>query len=355
MVNGLGRAASRRRIITQNSDDDGDESNQYDPDQPIEQRREVQRELRGLLKNVKENMDEYMQADSEGLHETLRRANALSSGVKQTSEATIDSKLLVSTVDAANRKTMRLTAGNVAHGVDVDEFVSKCITFMRIGGGIVEDDAPELSSTQRQRRHPNRGALGRVDEDEDDDTLGDEGDMFNWEHLGRFACLPNIRRPATSGFLLGPLSVEKKARKMVKRSAPFRPQNLQETRPEVLNIADIEKNENNDLAGICAKILQRLKDVQEQAQEEAETAFQAEDDEETERIMRKYGLKDNGCIDLLKFVVNPRSFGQTVENMFYVSFLIRDAKVKLTYDSDEFPTLGKFSPTDEQEARQLAY
>ena len=356
MVNGLGRAASRRRIMTQDSDEDGDESNQYDPDQPIEQRREVQRELRGLLKDVQENMDEYMQADSEGLHETLRRANALSSGVKQTSEATIDSKLLVSTVDAANRKTMRLTAGNVAHGIDVDEFVSKCITFMRIGGGIVEDDAPELSSTQRQRRHPDRGGLGRIDEDGDDDTIGDEGGMFNWEHLGRFACLPNTRHPATSGFLLGPLSVEKKARKIVKRSAPFRPQNLQETRPEVLNIADIEKNENNDLAGICAKILQRLKDVQMTAQEEAENAFQAEDDEETERIMRKYGLKDNGCIDLLKFVVNPKSFGQTVENMFYVSFLIRDAKVKLTYDSEEFPTLGRlFLPTYKQEAGQRAY
>ncbi|KAK7972833.1 hypothetical protein PG996_007054 [Apiospora saccharicola] len=348
MTNGGGPAYSRRRTATQEPGDNN-MTEQYDPDQSIEQRREVQKGFRDLLKNLKENGDEFLQPDSEGLHDTLRRANALSANVKQTTEATIDSKLLVNTVDASYRKTMRLTAGNIAQGMDVDEFVSKCITYMRIGGGIADDDAPDLSSTQQQRRRPNRSALAAVDEDDEEND--DAGDPFNWEHLGRFASCTQARRPATPGFLLGPLSVEKKIRKVVKRSAPFRPENLQEVRPEVLNAEDIQQNEDGDLAGICKTVLERLVDVEQTAQEEAQNAFDANDDEMTAQIMHRYGLRTNGGIDLLRFVVNPKSFGQTVENMFYVSFLIRDAKIKLEYDDGGFATLV---PIDTEEVEQNA-
>lgn len=320
---------------------DDDDSNQYDPDQSLEEKRHVQRGLRNLLRDLNENNDEYLQPDSTGLHETLRKANELSAGIKQTTEATIDSRLLVSTVDASYRKTVRLTSGNIAQGVDVDEFVSKCITYMRLGAGIVEDDAPELTSTQQQRRVPGRGAIGS---DDDEDEIGDEGDMFNWEHLGRFACLPHIRRPATSGFLLGPLSVEKKVRKIVKRTAPFRPGNLRETRPEILNAEDVQRSENNDLTVICSKILQRLEKVCGEAQDKIEAAVErGASDEEQTRMMKKYGLRSTGGICMMKFLINPRSFGQTVENMFYASFLIRDGRVQIEFDEDELPSLRKSS------------
>ena len=327
-----------------NDDDDDDDDNQYDPDQSLEEKRQVQRRLRNLLKDLTENNDEYLQPDSTGLHETLRKANELSAGIKQTTEATIDSRLLVNTVNASYRKTVRLTSGNIAQGVDVDEFVSKCITYMRLGAGIPEDDAPELTATQQQRRRPGaRGAVG--DDDDDDDEIGDDGDMFNWEHLGRFACLPHIRRPATCGFLLGPLSVEKKVRKVVKRSAPFRPGNLRETRPEVLNAEDVQRSEKNDLTAICSKILQRLEQVCGEAQDKVEAAVErGASDEEQARLMDKYGLRSTGGIDLLKFVVNPKSFGQTVENMFYVSFLIRDGRIMVEFDDNELPSLRKFPP-----------
>lgn len=34
----------------------------------------------------------------------------------------------------------------------------------------------------------------------------------------------------------------------------------------------------------------------------------------------------DGPVNLFKFIVNPNDFGQSVENMFYLSFLIRDGK-----------------------------
>jgi precorrin isomerase len=339
-------SSHRRRTVEPEAHEDEDDDDIYDPDQPVQERRRVQRDYRELLRDVTENSEEYLQNDSRGLHEAILKADELSKSLRQTTEATIDSRLLVSTTDLSYRKTLRLTQGSLSQGVDVDEFVSKCITYMRQGRGISEDDAPELSSTQRQRRSTVRGR------DNDDDDVGDEGDMMNWSHLGRFSCLPVIRRPALPGFLLGPLSVEKKARKLAKRSAPFRPNDLTETRPEVLNVEELAKREN-DLTAICGKILQQLQKVQAESQETvAELMDDDMSDEERTKIMHKYGLRSTGGIDLMRFVVNPHSFGQTVENMFYVSFLIRDGRVEIDFDEFDLPALAPVEreADDEHEA-----
>ncbi|GAO17767.1 hypothetical protein UVI_02006370 [Ustilaginoidea virens] len=354
----------RRRTLDPGNGDENEENdslNVYDPDQPVEERRAIQRGFRDLLKNVTECSEELLQSDSRALHETILKANELSKQVKQTTEATIDSRLLVSTTDLSYRKTLRLAQGSLSQGVDVDEFISKAITYMRHGSGISDDNALELSSTQRHRRAVSRrGGNGGDDDDDDDDDddedVGDEGDMMNWPHLGRFACLPHIRRPALPGFLLGPLSVEKKARKIAKRSAPFRPNALIEIRPEVLNVEDMAKKEN-DLTSICTKILQRLHEIQAETQETV--ADMIEDDmvdEEKTRIMHQHGLRSTGGIDLMRFVVNPRSFGQTVENMFYVSFLIRDGRVEIELDEFDLPALAPVDrePADDRTQRHGA-
>lgn len=327
----------RRRTVEPSADSEDDGDDVYDPDQPLEERRKVQQGFRDLLREVTENTEEYLQSDSRGLHDAILRADELSKKVRQTTEATIDSRLLVSTTDLSYRKTLRLTQGSLSQGLDVDEFVSKCITYMRQGRGITDDNAPELSSTQRQRRRTTRG-----DEDGDDD-VGDDGDMMNWPHLGRFASLPYIRRPALPGFLLGPLSVEKKARKVTKRSAPFRPNNLTETRPEVLNVEDLAKREN-DLTAICGKILHQLQNIQADIQQTVMDLIDDDmDEDEKTRIMHNHGLRSTGGIDLMRFVVNPKSFGQTIENMFYVSFLIRDGRVEIDFDEFGLPALGEFA------------
>ena len=329
--------SNRRRTIEPDNEDGDDDSDAYDPDQSVEERRDIQRGLRELGRDLVDNADDYLKSESTGIRDLIVSANTINKNIKQTTEAVIDSRLLVTAADMSYKKTVRITQGNTADGIDVDEFVSQCITYMRQGANDHGDNAPELSSTQQQRRRRiARGQEGSDGEDED-------GDMLNWAYFGQFACLPSIGRPAVQGHLLGPLSVEKKARKITKRSAPFRINQLAETRPEVINAEELTK-QDNDLAVICGKVLQRLQRIQTKLQEEVYDLITEDMEiEEQIRLMHQLGLRSTGGVDFMRFVINPKSFGQSIENMFYVSFLIKDNKVRIELDDDGLPSVGKLN------------
>ena len=64
---------------------------------------------------------------------------------------------------------------------------------------------------------------------------------------------------------------------------------------------------------------------------------------QTERgkaLMKKLRISDTGGVSLFEYVVNPRSFGQTVENLFYVSFLIKEGSFAIKQDYRGLPTIG---------------
>ena len=46
-------------------------------------------------------------------------------------------------------------------------------------------------------------------------------------------------------------------------------------------------------------------------------------------------LEANGAVNLFRFIINPDDFAQSVENLFYLSFLIRDGSCSLEVDSGE--------------------
>lgn len=60
-------------------------------------------------------------------------------------------------------------------------------------------------------------------------------------------------------------------------------------------------------------------------------------------------LRRHSPINLFEFVINPRSFGQTVENIFYLSFSVRDARARIEVDRDGIPIVSYVDTLDDDE------
>ena len=312
----------------------------YDPDQDEDERRQNKREMRDLTKSLNDSRAEFLQAKSNGLIKTLEKADELFVNVKQTSDATIDSRLLVTAADISYKKINDLTLGDSSTGVDVDEFIAKCITFMKKGAQAErEREARDIdptyppSSTQTQRRRQRPAQADDHDE---------EGDAMDWDYLGRNAAFLANSRPCLSDFLLGPLSVQKKVRQPTQRRArEAKADQTQALRPVILEDEDLQEMEDKPLAAQCKQIRKLLDKVAEKGMNAFNEEY-TEDmtDEEAQNLMRKHHIADvQGGVPLFDFVVNPKSFGQTVENMFYVSFLIKEGTAGLEFDSRGMPVL----------------
>lgn len=251
--------------------------------------------------------------------------------VKQTSDATLDSRLLVSAADLSAKRTTQLNLGDTSHVIEVDDFVSKCIAFMH--------RAPSTDGSSGTRRR-NRGR-GSDDDGSAAENSGDEGDALNWDYLGREACFPNGVRPPVPGFLLGPLSVQKRARKQTQRRERLQKRDPRDAvRPEEVKTQDLEKVENANLTSLCRNIrellVMRMNGAGKRFSAQQSDSMTAE---EKLDLGASLGIADDMGIPLFQFVINPRSFGQTVENLFYVSFLIKEGTVGIGKDSNGLPTL----------------
>ena len=51
-------------------------------------------------------------------------------------------------------------------------------------------------------------------------------------------------------------------------------------------------------------------------------------------------LREYAPINLFEFVINPFSFSQTIENIFYLSFSVQDARAKIEIIGDRFPVVN---------------
>ncbi|OAA60540.1 nuclear protein qri2 [Niveomyces insectorum RCEF 264] len=377
----------------------------YDVDlggeQSVEERRRIQRQIRELIKQTTTQQPQFLDAKAEVLHSVLEESESLLREAKQTTEAAVDAALVIRVSELAYKRTAHFLADRSDDtGVNLEDFVSRCQDYMRFGRGIADENSRDLSRAQRRRRRVEAAAHRRGDEEEvgggsqddnaaaNDDAISDEetgdedeaaeeaasggrrragraggggggGEKLDWAHFGQYACLPRIRRPGLARFLpRAGLAADEKTRVQRKRTAALRLNDLQEVRPQVLRPGDLSVSQNSDLTALATDILQQLRRVAEHGQDSVQRAYEELDEVADAdgtallRLMDRYGIRSDGGVDLIRFAVNPHSFAQTVENFFYISFLVRDGRVGLAYDDNGLPSIYPISDEESELAKE---
>lgn len=247
--------------------------------------RNIRRQYRQLIYNVQQNREDIVNTASDSLTEALEEANVLFDGVSRTREAALDAQFLVLASDLGKEKAKQLNS-------DMSFFnqVAFCdFLFIFVGLNWMEDDE--------------RDALNGCD---------DNIVLSFWETVHKEAT-SWISQAETFHFLFGSFKSES--------SAPKRRPGHHKKAPRV--------EENVDMPTKLRRL--DLSSNQEGTEKEVERILGL-----LQTYFRKY---PDTPVSYFEFVIDPNSFSRTVENIFYVSFIIRDGFARIRLDQDRLPIL----------------
>lgn len=173
------------------------------------------------------------------------------------------------------------------------------------------------------------------------------GTYFDWLKLGRASGSCFCAVPTRVSFLHGPVEVEyvaKERKKPERRKRAAEEEEGEEERPDDVEqkkadtsgdkLSAVERN-----IGVVSKTLtkrchaemkaseQRVDDMIEERGDEV--------DDETRRKMKKKARRHGADVDGVKYLFNPKSFTQTVENIFHFSFLVKKGSAGISLRSKE--------------------
>ena len=263
----------RQKVISENIDSD-----LFDPNPPEQELHSVLSSYHSLLRNIKQNRKEMItNIHDKQLNEFISEADRLYSRVKRPIDSVLDSKLIIYSADIGYRRLKNCPTGERYYSLD--DFVEDVLSKWPIGGNALPDRG---DSTTPLAERVDFGAIGRL------------MDEFNfWK--GVLVTSSHKRRLAIPRFQRGV------------------PDEVRTRKPRT-RMGASEKEEAELEIAKTVKI-----DEQTQVRETTEFVIEIFD------ILQELG----GRVPFYKFVLHPTSFARSVENIFYVSFLIRDNRVKL--------------------------
>nr|XP_033798403.1 non-structural maintenance of chromosomes element 4 homolog A [Geotrypetes seraphini] len=269
------------------------------PEGNEESRRNIRHQYRELITSVQQNREDMLSSRSNRLTEVLEEANKLFGGVSRAREAALDAQFLVLASNLGKEKANQLHSDMIVF--DPTAFAEDLLTFM---------------------------GLNRLEGVESD---GEEDGMANgflppdaWQRVGTEA-EKYFKRAPTFHFMLGSF----------KTDPPVPKQRLERQK---------EKPKMEERRAMPAQ----LKKMEESHQEATE--------KEVERILGLLQIyfKDEPetPISFFDFVIDPTSFARTVENIFHVSFIIRDGFARIKLDQDRLPVIEPVVNEEGQEIEQ---
>ncbi|XP_067417449.1 non-structural maintenance of chromosomes element 4 homolog A [Emydura macquarii macquarii] len=267
-----------------------------EPDGDHRDRRMLRHQYRQLINRVQHNREEMLSSKSNSLTEALQEANKLFSGVSQAREAALDAQFLVLASNLGKEKANELHSEMTIF--DSPAFAEDLLTFM----GLNRLEGEENDSDDG-------GVTGGFLPNNAWHTLGAEAERY-------------FRRAPSYHYMLGSFNAD-----------PPVPRQR------------IERQKRNAGKEEKRAMPAQLKKMEESHQEATE--------KEVERILgllQTYFKEDpNIPISFFDFVIDPNSFARTVENIFHVSFIIRDGFARIKLDQDRLPVI---EPSHEEDGRE---
>ncbi|XP_010355594.2 EP300-interacting inhibitor of differentiation 3 [Rhinopithecus roxellana] len=245
--------------------------------------RSIRRQYRQLMYCVRQNREDIVNSANNSLTEALEEANVLFDGVSRTREAALDAQFLVMASDLGKEKAKQLNS-------DLNFFnqLAFCDFLFLFGG------------------------LNWMEGEPDDLSECDNIALSFWKAMEKEATSWMVKAE-TFHFVFGSFKLEP--------SAP---------KPRLEHQKKVRKMEEN--GNMPAKL--RKLDL---------SSYPEATEKNVERILgllqtyfRKY---PDTPVSYFEFVIDPNSFSRTVENIFYVSFIVRDGFARIRLDEDRLPIL----------------
>ncbi|XP_033005396.1 non-structural maintenance of chromosomes element 4 homolog A [Lacerta agilis] len=269
---------------------DGDEADEAT-------RRLLRQQYRELISSVQQNREMMLSTRNDKLTEALEDANKLFTGVSWAREAALDAQFLVLASNLGKEKASQLHSDMSVF--DPSEFAEDLLSFMG------------LNRLERENS-----------DSEEEQTDGGFLPSDAWIKLGQEA-MKYFRRAPVFHCMLGTFTADPPVERPRVERQRKKPGSKEEGRamPAQLN---------------------KMEESHEEATEK-----------EVERILgllQAYHREDpNNPISFLEFVTDPDSFARTVENMFHVSFLIRDGLAGIKLDQDKLPVIEPLTPEEDND------
>ncbi|KAJ8334044.1 hypothetical protein SKAU_G00413630 [Synaphobranchus kaupii] len=251
------------------------------------QRRLIRHQYRELINAVQQDREDILCPSSNKLTEVLVQADKLFVNVRQAREAALDAQFLVLATDLGKEKSTQLQADGSSF--DPSVYTEHLLTFM---------------------------GLNRL-EDEDSDEEGASGGYLPqdaWQRLG-LKVQDCFRTAPSFHFMLGSF--------------------MAEPPPPRQRVERQRKAPSKDVKRIMPTQVKKMDETHQEATEK-----------EVERVLgylQQYHEADPP-ISYFEFVIDPKSFSRTVENIFHVSFLIRDGLARIYQETDKLPYIAPVDP-----------